>query len=455
MARSGRFPPGPFICRLAEAFIYSLMTPSQPPTVMVLLSPRTYRLPAFTAAAERLGVDLVQVIDTPEPLAKQWQMELGLDFSRPDEAVAAIVAYGQKRPLQAILAVDDSGALLAAQASARLGLPHNDVGAAEAARNKYVMRQKLAAASVPAPRAQRFFTDQKTADLLPHISFPCVVKPTELSGSRGVIRANDAAELEAALVRLRRLLHGLAPAAQPFLVEEYVPGVEVALEGMLHNGRLSLLALFDKPDPLEGPYFEETIYVTPSRLPAADQAAILDCTTQAAKALGLRNGPIHAELRLNERGPWLIEVAGRSIGGLCSQTLRFGENVSLEELILRQACSLPMPDMTLDQSASGVDQTASGVDQTASGVMMIPIPEAGLLRAVHGRDEAEAVPLIEEVTITAKLNYPLVPLPEGDSYLGFIFARGETPAAVETALRQAHAQLRFQIDPLLTLVKSK
>jgi biotin carboxylase len=417
-------------------------------TVMVLLSPRTYRLPAFTAAAEQLGIDLVQVIDTPEPLAKQWQMELGLDFSQPDEAVAAIVAYGQKRPLQAILAVDDSGALLAAQASARLGLPHNDVGAAEAARNKYVMRQKLHAAGVSAPRAQRFFTDQPTAEFLPHITFPCVVKPTELSGSRGVIRANDAAELEAALVRLRRLLHEMAPAPQPFLVEEYVSGIEVALEGMMDNGRLSLLALFDKPDPLEGPYFEETIYVTPSRLPAADQAAILDCTTQAAQALGLRNGPIHAELRLNERGPWLIEVAGRSIGGLCSQTLHFGEDVSLEELILRQACGLPRPDFDLEQTASSV------MDQTASGVMMIPIPEAGLLRAVHGCDEARDVPLIDEVTITAKLNYPLVPLPEGDSYLGFIFARGETPAAVEAALRQAHAHLRFEIDPLLKLTLS-
>jgi hypothetical protein len=453
----------------------------QSPAVMVLLSPRTYRLPAFTAAAERLGIELVQVIDTPQPLAEQWQMELGLDFSRPHEAVAAIVAYAQKRPLQAILAVDDSGALLAAQASARLGLPHNDVGAAEAARNKYVMRQKLQAAGVPAPRAQRFFTDQETAELLPHITFPCVVKPTELSGSRGVIRANNPAELDQALVRLRRLLHGLAPAPQPFLVEEYVPGVEVALEGMMDNGRLSLLALFDKPDPLQGPYFEETIYVTPSRLPAADQQAILACTVQAAQALGLRTGPLHAELRLNERGPWLIEVAGRSIGGLCSQTLRFGGDVSLEELILRQACGLPRPDLALPPGASGVaqvaddmrDQTASGVaqvaddvaqvaddmaqvaddmrDQTASGVMMIPIPEAGLLRAVHGCEEARAVPLIEEVEITAKLNYPLLPLPEGDSYLGFIFARGETPAAVEAALRQAHALLHFHIDTLLVL----
>jgi biotin carboxylase len=405
---------------------------------MLLLTPRTYRLPAFAAAAERLGIELVKVIDTPQPLAEQWQMKLGLDFGRPDEAVAAMVAYARQHPLQAILAVDDSGALLAAQASAVLGLPHNDVAAAEAARNKYVMRRKLAAAGLPVPQARRFFTDEATAVILPQIRFPCVVKPTELSGSRGVIRADNPAELEQALARLRRLLHNLAPPPQPFLIEDYVPGVEVALEGMMDNGRLSLLALFDKPDPLTGPYFEETIYVTPSRLPAAGQEAIVQCTAQAAQALGLRTGPIHAELRLNQRGPWLIEVAGRSIGGLCSQTLRFSGDVSLEELILRQACGLPRPDLT--------------TGQTASGVMMLPIPEAGLLRGVHGCEAAAAVPLIEEVTITAKLNYPLVPLPEGDSYLGFIFARGDTPAAVEAALRQAHARLRFDIDPLITLM---
>jgi biotin carboxylase len=413
------------------------MSEHVPRRLMLLLTPRTYRLPAFTAAAEKLGVELVEVVDTPRPLAEQWQMKLGLDFSQPDAAVAAIVAYAQENPLQAILAVDDSGALLAAQASTALGLPHNEVAAAEAARNKYVMRQRLAAAGVPAPPARRFFTDDGIDAILPQISFPCVVKPTELSGSRGVIRADNPAELEQALTCLHRLLHNLAPAPQPFLIEDYVSGVEVALEGMLDNGRLSLLALFDKPDPLEGPYFEETIYVTPSRLPPADRQAIIDCTVQAAQALGLRTGPIHAELRLNQQGPWLIEIAGRSIGGLCSQTLRFGANVSLEELILRQACDLPRPDLR--------------AGQTASGVMMIPIPQAGLLRSVHGCEAAAAVPLIEEVEITAKLNYPLVPLPEGDSYLGFIFARGETPAAVEAALRQAHAQLHFNIEPFIVL----
>jgi biotin carboxylase len=200
---------------------------------------------------------------------------------------------------------------------------------------------------------------------------------------------------------------------------------------------LHVLALFDKPDPLEGPFFEETIYVTPSRLPPETQAAIFEAAAKAAAALGLREGPMHAELRLNGRGPWLLEVAARSIGGMCSKTLRFGTDMSLEELILRQAFG-----MELDTQR----------EKRAGGVMMIPIPQAGLLRAVHGEDEACAVPLIESVEIAASLNYPLVPLPEGDSYLGFIFARGDTPEAVETALREAHSKLRFEIAEEIPMI---
>ena len=265
--------------------------------------------------------------------------------------------------------------------------------------------------------------------------YPCVIKPVNLNGSRGVMRADSPAELIAAIDRLTRLITADTDEARPYLIESYLPGVEVALEGMLDQGHLTILALFDKPDPLEGPFFEETIYVTPSRLSPSMQATIGATTAAAAQALGLVAGPIHAELRVNDEGVWIIEIAGRSIGGLCSQVLRFGVDASLEELIIRQAAGLPLGD-------------ASRRDH-AAGVMMIPIPEAGLLRAVSGGEEAAAVPLIESVEITARLNYPLVPLPEGDSYLGFIFARGETPEAVEAALRQAHACLHFRIDALL------
>jgi biotin carboxylase len=252
------------------------------------------------------------------------------------------------------------------------------------------------------------------------------------------MRADDPAEFVTAVERLKQLLQSIHATASnhPYLVEDFIPGVEVALEGMLDSGRLTVLALFDKPDPLNGPFFEETIYVTPSRLAPDVQAAIADCAAQAAAALGLREGPVHAELRVNGDGPWILEIAGRSIGGLCSQTLRFGSDVSLEELILRQAVGLPLE----------IER-----EQQASGVIMIPIPEAGVLKTIAGVEEARAVPLIDDVQITARINYPLVPLPEGESYLGFIFARGNAPATVEVALREAHRKLDFTILPELTL----
>jgi biotin carboxylase len=390
-------------------------------------------------AAARLGVEVIKGIDMPPELAEYWQVPLGLQFDQPDQAVQAIVDFAHQNPVQAILAVDDSATVIAAMASEALGLAYNSSEAALAARNKYRMRQLLAAAGVPSPKFGLYAVEDDPAQIAAEVAYPCVVKPLLLSGSRGVIRANNPAEFEAAFRRLGRMLASFqaTPGSRQILVENFIPGFEVALEGLLDAGQLNVLALFDKPDPLDGPFFEETIYVTPSRLPDAIQAEIAACTARAAAALGLRQGPIHAELRVNDAGPWIVEVAGRSIGGLCSQTLRFGPDVSLEELILRQAVGLEIG------SLSSIDQ--------ARGVMMIPIPEAGLLKRVEGVAAAEQVPGIESVEITAPLNQPLVPLPEGESYLGFIFARGNRPDEVEAALRQAHQQLRFEVETLLTL----
>lgn len=406
--------------------------------VMLLTTSHTYRAPAFMAAAEKLGIEVVQAVDLPPELARQTSGVLGMPFDDIDTAVATITQFAQTTPLHAVLAVDDSGTLLAARASAALGLAHNDPGAAEAARNKWVMRQRLQEGGVPVPHFRRFHTDDDFGEVAQQVVYPCVVKPLTLSGSRGVMRVNNPAEFVQAARRLARLLARTASGPQPFLVEDYIPGVEVALEGMLNNGRLTTLALFDKPDPLEGPFFEETIYVTPSRLPQPVQQAIAAVSQQSAAALGLRHGPIHAELRVNDDGPWLVEAAGRSIGGLCGQTLRFDAGASLEELILRQAVGMPLP--------------AVPADREASGVMMIPIPEAGLLKGVSGVAAAEAMPLIEGVEITAPLHNLLTPLPEGESYLGFIFARGETAVAVEAALRAAHACLHFEIAPQLVMI---
>jgi biotin carboxylase len=404
----------------------------------LLLTAQTYRAPAFLAAAERLDIEVVQVMDMARPLAEFWHFPLGLDYNKLEEATQALVAYAQQYPLAAIRAVDDSGSMLAAHASAALGLPHNSPAAAVAARDKYLMRQLLSQAGVQTPAYQLFSASDNPRQIAGQVEFPVVVKPLRLSGSRGVIRANDPDSFSAAFQRTAALLKNLGAGPHSVLVEQFVPGFEVAVEGIVRSGRLKVLALFDKPDPLDGPFFEETIYVTPSRLPEADQNAIARCAAAAAAALGLHEGPIHAEVRLNSAGAWLIEIAGRSIGGLCSQTLRFSGDATLEELILRQAFNLEIESLLREQKARGV--------------MMIPIPAAGLLKEVRGIDEATAVPGIEEVTITAKLNYPLTPLPEGDSYLGFIFAFGETAEEVEASLRQAHNKLQLTIDPIIPLM---
>lgn len=407
--------------------------------VLLLMKASTYRAPDFLAAAEQLGIDVVRVVDTPQALAQRGEGFLGVDFSRLEAATEALVAFAREQPVQAILAVDDSGVLLAAQASKALGLPHNAPEAAEAARDKFQMRSLMARAGIAVPQFHHFATADDAAWVAQQVRYPCVLKPLRLSGSQGVMRADDAQALTAAIARLRRLLERLYGGDQPlpYLIEDYIPGVEVALEAILAGGELHMLALFDKPDPLEGPYFEETIYVTPSRLPAGTQEVIRQETAAAARALGMQQGPVHAELRVNDQGAWLLEIAGRSIGGLCARTLRFGVDTPLEALILQQATGMPLGDLNREKQARGV--------------MMIPVPGAGLLKAVHGVDEAAATPGVTELEITTPLNNMLRPLPEGDSYVGFIFARGDTPEAVEAALRQAHGKLRFEVGEVLVL----
>ncbi|MBX6343294.1 MAG: ATP-grasp domain-containing protein, partial [Thermomicrobiaceae bacterium] len=336
--------------------------------VLLLTTPSSYRTEAFVRAAERLGLELCQAIDLPAPLAREWNVPLGVDFTRPDEAVEQVVRYLEEHPVEAVVPVDDSATVLAALIAARLRLPHNAPDAALAARDKLVMRRMLARGGVPVPTFASFSAAEDPDAIARQVAYPCVVKPTILSGSRGVIRADSPAELAAAFERTRAILtsEGHAPEAATILIEEFIPGVEVAVEGLLTDGELQVLAIFDKPDPLDGPYFEETIYVTPSRLSEETQAAIARRTAEGAAALGLRHGPIHAELRVNDRGPWIIEMAGRSIGGLCSTILEFGTGRTLEELILSHAVGEPI---------DAIERVGAAV-----GVMMIPIPGAGILR---------------------------------------------------------------------------
>jgi phosphoribosylaminoimidazole carboxylase (NCAIR synthetase) len=414
------------------------------PRLLLLLPTVTYRTAAFVEAARRLGVDVTVASEQPSSFERANPTGLlTLDFADPTLAAGQARAFAREHPVQGVVGVDDDTAVVAAAIAGELGLRGNPVSAAVAARDKHRQRQLLAAAGTPVPRFALHRLDEDAPALAAQASYPCVLKPLRLSASRGVVRADTPTEFVAAFERVKRILEQAGcphPASRSLLVEEFVPGREVAVEGLVTRGALQVLAIFDKPDPLDGPFFEETIYVTPSRLARTAQQAIAACAQAAVTALGLREGPIHAELRCNDRGAYLIELAARPIGGRCSAALRFGTGgsglgagVSLEEIVIRHALGMPMP--SLEREAQ------------ASGVMMIPVPGAGVLREVRGVTAAAAVPLVERVEITAHTGQTLVPWPEGSRYPGFIFARGGTSEGVEAALRTAHARLEFLIEP--------
>jgi biotin carboxylase len=408
------------------------------PRLLLLVPTTTYRTEDFVEAAGRLEVDLVVAAEKPTALAEAVpERLLTLPFADPAASVRQVSEYARRYPIAAVVPVDDATTVVGAAIGQALGLRANPMAAVRAARNKLAMREALGRAGVPQPGFAAFGVEEDPAAAAKDVRYPCVLKPLLLSASRGVIRADSPAEFSGAWTRLVALLalpevRALGEGASQILVESFVPGVEVALEGMLTAGRLQTLALFDKPDPLDGPYFEETIYVTPSRLPEASQRAVGECAARAARALGLTDGPVHAELRIDDAGPWLIELAARSIGGLCARTLRFGTGMTLEEIILRHALGWPIASLERERPAAGV--------------MMIPIPRGGVLRGVEGLDQARAVPGIEDITISMHTGQRIVPLPEGSEYLGFIFSRGAAPHEAEASLRRAHALLRFQIS---------
>lgn len=427
------------------------------PRVLLLATTTGYQTRAFGDAAERLGVDLIFGTDRCDVLEDPWMdRAIPIRFHDEEGSAAAILQATRPHPIDGVLAVGDRPTVIAARVVEALGLPGHSPEAAAVARNKQRTRERLRASGLPVPRfvTRPLATDPRT--LMEVVTFPCVVKPLALSGSRGVMRANDLPELFGALDRLRRILRAPEIRSEQLeahdyvLIEDFIQGREYAVEGVLNHGSLHVLAIFDKPDPLDGPFFEETLYVTPSRASRELQQAIAVAVGLAARAIGLSHGPIHAEVRAGEKGEVIVlEVAGRPIGGLCARALRFWqkagrvyfpEPVSLEELLLRHALGESTEDWRREE--------------VASSVMMIPIPRAGVYRRVDGIDDARRTPLVEDIRITAKPDQVLVPLPEGASYLGFIFARGDSPSQVERALRDAHGRLRFTIDPEVRVLQS-
>jgi predicted ATP-grasp superfamily ATP-dependent carboligase len=401
--------------------------------ILLVAATTGYQVREFAEAARVLNVELVLATDRCHILDNPWGDDAApVRFEDPEAGIAALAARG---PFDGILAVGDRPACVAAQAAESLGLRFHSAEAARAAADKLLARECFRASGMKVPDFRRIHPAESP---IAGIRFPCVLKPLDSSASQGVIRANDVNEFHAAAARITRIQPG------DILVEDYIPGREFALEGVVIAGQLQTLALFDKPDPLEGPYFEETIYVTPSRQsdrePNDVQGEIRATAQAAVTALGLTDGPVHAEMRVNQQGVWILEAAARPIGGLCARVLRFQPPYpTLEQILLRHAL--------------GEDVAGATLAPGAHGVMMIPIPHAGVYRGVRGLEDARKVPGVEDIVITAKEGQEMLPLPEGSAYLGFLFFRGASADIVEKGLREAHQRLEFVLAAVLPVVK--
>lgn len=410
--------------------------------ILIIAPHGSYRTFPFIEAARELGLHSLIASEGRHSIVSAYSQGIHVDFSDPDSAFDEIVNAIVGRTICGVIATDDSTTELAARISRYLSLPHNDPNAVKITQRKDLARDVLQAKRVPKPSHRRIDTQQVLDSQLRDLNFPVVVKPVSLSASRGVIRANDPTELRHAIERVCRLLGTItdldADSRRYLLIEEFVYGQEVAVEAMLYNGKLDILTVFDKPDPLDGPYFEETLYVTPSRHAASTLARLTQVIQQACDAYGLTEGPIHAECRINDLGVFVLEVAARTIGGMCGRLLQFGTGHSLEQLVVSHAMGR---------------RVSTCATHGAAGVLMIPIPKAGLLKRVEGLLAAQQVRGISEVNIQIREGHELVPLPEGASYLGFVFASGETVQQVEDALREAHTKLHFVIAPVWKLTQ--
>ena len=399
--------------------------------VLLVAATTGYQVREFAEAARALDVELVLATDRCHILENPWGDDAAaVRFEDPEPGIEALVARG---PFDGILAVGDRPANVAAKAAERLKLRFHSVIAARAASNKLLARKCFRASGMPVPAFRRMRIED-ARDLKIAIPFPCVLKPLDSSASRGVIRANNIEEFRAAAARIAHIQEG------DLIVEDYIPGREFALEGIVTAGKLQTLALFDKPDPLEGPFFEETIYVTPSRQPEDVQRRIRETAQAAVTALAFTNGPVHAEMRVNQDGVWILEAAARPIGGLCARVLRFAAPyLTLEQVLLRHAL--------------GEDVSSATLAPGAHGVMMLPIPHAGVYRGIRGLEDARQVRGVEDIVITAKEGQEMLPLPEGSAYLGFLFLRGASADKVEENLREAHQRLEFDLPAVLPIVK--
>ncbi len=386
---------------------------------LLLVAPsRSYRVGDFLDAALAMGCEVTVASDAVSAIPGSF---IPVSFDDPvaaGERLADLVGA-----VDGVVGTDGSAIVVAAETARMLGLPANAADALVAAGDKYRQRQAVEAAGVLQPS---FALLDGPAAPTTWSAFPAIVKPLDRSASQGVLRVDSPAELGEAV----RTVGAIVGPGSSLLVEAFVPGIEVAVEGLVRGGRLDVVAVFDKPDSPQGPTFPETLLVSPARLAPDALDRVIEVVGRAVAAVGVAEGPVHVECKVKGGEVWFLELAARTIGGLCGRALVPG-GVSLEEVVVRHALGLSLP--------------APPWRAAATGVLMLPVDETGKVEAVRGIDAAQAVEGVTDVVITVGAGEEVVALPAGDRYIGFVFARAETADEAEAVLRSAWAEIEVEV----------
>ncbi len=420
----------------SQARLNTLAKPGLSPGFVLLIAPSgSYRIPPYIEAAKALGIGLLVVSNSKHSLVSEVAKGISVDFDDLRLAREIILSEIKGLKILSVLATDDICVGLSSQIAQQLGLPQNNPSAARLTHRKDLAREALQLAGCNTPEFQVIKLID-ASNLSKSINYPVVIKPLSLSASRGVIRANDAAEFVQACRRIDSILEYTGQSGyerNQVLVEAYLDGAEFAVEGIIIAGEFHLLMIFDKPEPLIGPFFEETYYLTPSQLESAQIQELINEVSRCCHAYNLTHGPVHAEARITQTGVVLLELAARTIGGQCGQLIEFSTCQKLEELVILGMCGIK-PELP------------SSVE--SAGVLMIPVAKSGLLKRVEGMTDALQVEFIRDIEIHIQAGYELIPLPEGSSYLGFIFAQAPSYQQTYDALKKAYDKLNFVTQPI-------
>ncbi len=381
--------------------------------LLLVIPENSYKSNDFVVAAEKLGIDFLIITDSEQVSSKFSDTVIINKF----DAELNKNNLKKLKDVTHVLPVDHSALKFSGYLVDLLEVKGNKLESINLSMNKYESR-KIFNSLLDIKVNNEIIKNIDDVNTFINKNGTSVLKPIYGTASKSVLKINN---VEKNKEQIEKLMQDCFD--QDLVIEEYIDGKEYALEGTIINSELKKIVIFDKPVEYKHPYFEESIYITPSELSSEAEKRVVSIVDKACKKIGLEDGPVHVEFKINENQIFIIEINPRMIGGLCSRCLSFGLfKVSLEEIILHAFMNNELKNIELLNNYVGV--------------LMIPTPKSGKFISIN-KEELENIPNISNVEITVPEGSDLLEPPYGDKYLGFAFSQGIDKKTVNESLLTA------------------